>query len=162
MKIRQSPDRSNKRSKLSPETDSDRIITLTQKKVKARLFEKTNLRNKKALNKLKSNDDSPEEKILVTIQVQKPQTPYSLTPKILKKKEKEEWKKVKIYNERIFLRKRNMSLLPQKVHAPVTFLTTRVFQPHYWIFSSLGGYKEMVNAFFRALCKLAFGDDSFL
>ena len=85
MKIRQSPNRSNKRSKLSPETDSDRIITLIQKKVKARLFEKTNLRNKEALNKLKSNDDSPEEKILVKIQVQKPQTPYSLTLKILKK-----------------------------------------------------------------------------
>ena len=63
MKIRQSPNRSNKRSKLSPETDSDRIITLTQKKVKARLFEKTNLRNKEFLNKLKSNDDSLEEKI---------------------------------------------------------------------------------------------------
>ena len=64
MKIRQSPNRSNKRSKLSPETDSDRIIILTQKKVKARLFEKTNLTNNEALNKLKSNDDSPEEKIL--------------------------------------------------------------------------------------------------
>ena len=63
MKIRQSPNRSNKRSKLSPGTDSDRIITLTQSRVKARLFEKTNLRNKEALNKLKSNDDSPEEKI---------------------------------------------------------------------------------------------------
>ena len=63
MKIRQSLNRSNKRSKLSSETDSDRIITLTQNKVKARLFEKTNLRNKEALNKLKSNDDSPEEKI---------------------------------------------------------------------------------------------------
>ena len=30
------------------------------------------------------------KKFLVTIQAQKPQTPYSLTPKILKKKEKEE------------------------------------------------------------------------
>ena len=59
---------------------------MTQNKVKARLFEKTNLRNKEALNKLKSNDDSPEEKILVTIQ--KPQTPYSLTPKILKKRKR--------------------------------------------------------------------------
>ena len=63
VKIRQSPNWSNKRSKLSPETDSDRIITLTQKRVKARLFEKTNLTNKEALNKLKFNDDSPEEKI---------------------------------------------------------------------------------------------------
>ena len=63
MKIRQSPNRSNKRLKLSPETDSGRIITLTQKKVKARLFEKTYLTNKEALNKLKSNDDSPDEKL---------------------------------------------------------------------------------------------------
>ena len=61
---------------------------MTQNKVKARLFEKTNLTNKEALNKLKFNDDSPEEKILVIIQVQKPQTPYSLTPKILIKKRK--------------------------------------------------------------------------
>ena len=64
VKIRQSPNRSNKRSKISPQTDSDRIITLTQRKVKARLFEKTNLTNKEALNKHKFNDDSPEEKIL--------------------------------------------------------------------------------------------------
>ena len=63
MKIRHSPNRSNKRSKLSPGTDSDRIITLTQKKVKARLFQKNYLRNKEALNKLKFNDGSPEEKI---------------------------------------------------------------------------------------------------
>ena len=63
MKIRQSPNRSNKRSKICPGTDSDRIITLTQNKVKARLFEMTNLRNKEALNKLKSNDDSLDEKI---------------------------------------------------------------------------------------------------
>ena len=55
-----------------------------------------------------------------------------------------------------------MSLLPQKVHVPLTFLTTGVFQPHYRIFSSSGGYKEMVTAYFRALCKLEFEDDSFL
>ena len=96
MKIRLSPNRSNKRSKLSPGTDSDRIITLIQKKVKARLFEKTNLRNKEALNKLKSNDDSPLRKnFLVKIQVQKPQTPYSLTPKILKKKKKRNERKLR-------------------------------------------------------------------
>ena len=83
-KSSQSPNRSYKRSKLSPGTDSDRMITLTQNKVKARLFDKINVKNKKAYNKLKFNDDSPEEKFLVTIQVQKPQTPYSLTPKILK------------------------------------------------------------------------------
>ena len=66
-KSSQSPNRSNKRSKLSPGTDSERMITLTQKKVKARLFDKTYVRNKEALNKLKFNDDSPEKKILITI-----------------------------------------------------------------------------------------------
>ena len=39
-------------------------MTLTQKKVKARLFDKTNVRNKEAFNKLEFNHDSPEEKIL--------------------------------------------------------------------------------------------------
>ena len=149
-KSSQSQNRSCKRSKLSPGTNSDRMITLTQKKVKARLFEKINVKNKEAYNKLKFNDDSPEEKLLVTIQVQKPQTPYSLTPKILIKKRKrgkKERKKTKIYNERIFLRKRNMLLLSQKVHVPLTFLITKVFLPHYWIFSSSEGYKEMVTAY---------------
>ena len=96
-KSSQSPNRSYKRSKLSPGTDSDKMITLTQKKVKARLFDKINVKNKEAYNKLKFNDDSPEEKILVTIQVQKPQTPYSLTSKILKK-EKWEGKAIVIKN----------------------------------------------------------------
>ena len=63
-KSSQSPNKSNKRSKLSLGTDSDRMITLTQKKVKARRFHKTNVRNKEALNKLKFNNDSQEEKIL--------------------------------------------------------------------------------------------------
>ena len=61
-KSSQSPNRSYKRSKLSPGTDSDRMITLTQKKVKARLLNKINIKNKEAYNKLKFNDDSPEEK----------------------------------------------------------------------------------------------------
>ena len=90
-KSSQSPNRTNKSSKLSPRTDSDRMITLTQKNVKARLFDKTNVRQKEAYNKHKFNDDSPDEKFLVAIQVQKPQT-----PKILKE-EKEERKKTKIY-----------------------------------------------------------------
>ena len=62
-KSSQSTNRSNKRSKLSPGTDSDRMIILTQKEVKARLFENTNVRNKEALNQLEFNDDSPEKKI---------------------------------------------------------------------------------------------------
>ena len=63
-KSSESPNRSNKRSKLSPGTDSDRMIILTQKEVKVRLFENTNVRNKEALNQLEFNDDSPEEKFL--------------------------------------------------------------------------------------------------
>ena len=62
-KSSESPNRSNKRLKLSPGTDSDRMIFLTQKEVKARLFEKTNVRNKEALNKLKFNDNYLEKKI---------------------------------------------------------------------------------------------------
>ena len=89
-KSSQSPNRSNKRLKLSSGTDSERMITLSQKKVKTRLFEKTNLINKDALNKLKFNDDSPNKKFLVKIQVHKPQKPYSLTPKFLKKKKRKE------------------------------------------------------------------------
>ena len=95
-KSSQSPNRSNKRLKLSSGTDSERMITLSQKKVKTRLFEKTNLINKDALNKLKFNNDSPKKKFLVKIQVHKPQKPYSLTPKFLKKKKRKE---KLIYNE---------------------------------------------------------------
>ena len=88
MKIRQSSNRNNKRSKLSPGTDSDRIITFIQKKVMTRLFEKTNLTNKEGLNKLKSNDDSPEEKIFSKNSGSEASDTNSLTPKILKKRKR--------------------------------------------------------------------------
>ena len=98
-KSSQSPNRSNKRSELSQVSDSDRMITLTQKKEKARLFDKINVKNKDAYNKRKFNDDSSEKKFLVKIQVHKPQTPYSLTPKFLKKKR---GKKTKYTTRRYF------------------------------------------------------------
>ena len=120
------------------------MITLTQKKVKAIRFHKTNVRNKEALNKLKFNDDSPEEKILSNHSGSEASETLFIDTKVSKKS----GKKAKIYNEKIFLRKRKMLLLSQKVYVPLTFLTTRVFLPHYWIFSSLGGYKEMVTAYF--------------
>ena len=145
-KSNQSPNRSNKRSKLRLGTDSDRIVTLIQKKVKVRLFEKTNLRNKEALNKHKFNDDFPEEKILSKNSGSQASDTLLIDTKVSKKR-KEERKKTKIYNEKIFLRKRKMLLLSQKVHVPLTFLTSRVFQPHYWIFSSSVGYKEMITSY---------------
>ena len=99
------------------------MITLTQKKVKARLFEKTNIRNKEALNKLKFNDDSPKEKILCKNSGSQALDNLFIDTKV-SKKEKVERKITKIYNEKIFLRKRKMLLLSQKVHVPLTFLTT--------------------------------------
>ena len=138
-KSSQSPNRSNKRSKLSTGTDSDRMIILTQKEVKARLFEKTNLRNKEALNKLKFNDDSPEENFLSKHSGSEASDTLFIDHKVSKKRKRR--KKIKIYNEKIFLRKRKMLLSSKKVHVPLTFLITTVFLPHYWIFKSSEGYK---------------------
>ena len=144
-KSSQSPNRSYKRSKLSPGTDSDRIFTLTQKKVKARLFDKINVKNKEAYNKLKFNDDSPEEKKFSNHSGSEASDTLFIDTKNSKKRKR--GKKIKIYNERIFLRKQKMLPLSQKVHVPQTFLITRVFLPHYWIFSSSERYKEMVTAY---------------
>ena len=91
-KSSQSPNRSNKRSKLSPGTDSDIMITLTQKKVKSRLFDKINVRNKEAFNKLKFNDDTPEEKILNNHSGSEASDTLFIDTKILKN-EKEEKRK---------------------------------------------------------------------
>ena len=145
-KSSQSPNRTNKRSKISPGTDSDRMIILTQKKVKTRLFEKTNLRNKEALNKLKYNDDSPEEKILSKNSGSQASDALFIDTKV-SKKEKEEIKKIKIYNEKIFLRKRKMlSYLKSACSSDLSYHQS--FQPHYWIFSSSKGYMEMVTAYY--------------
>ena len=142
-KSSQSPNRSNKRSKLSPGTDSDRMIILTQKEVKARLFENTNVRNKEALNQLEFNDDSPEKKFLSNHSCSEASDTLFIDTKVSKKR----GKKTKIYNEKILLRKWKMLLLSQKVHVPLTLLTTRVFLHHYWIFSSSVGYEEMATAY---------------
>ena len=144
-KSSQSPNKSNKRSKLSSGTDSDRMIIMTQKEVKARLFEKTNVRNKEALNKLKFNDDSLDKKFLSNHSCSEASDTLFIDTKVSKKRKR--GKKAKIYNEKIFLRKRKMLLFTQKVHLSLTLLTTRVFLPHYWIFKSSGGYKEMITAY---------------
>ena len=91
-KSSQSPNRSNKRLKLSSGTDSDRIITLTQKRVKARLFEETNFRNKEALNKLKSNDDFPEEKIFSNHSGSEASDTLFIDTKVSKKEKRKERK----------------------------------------------------------------------
>ena len=97
------------------------------------------------MNKLKFNDDSPEEKILSNHLGSEASDTLFIDTKVSKKRKR--GKKTKIYNEKIFLRKRTMLLFSQKVHVPLTFLTTRVFLSHYWIFSSSEGYKEMVTAY---------------
>ena len=87
-KSSQSPNRSNKRSNLSPGTDSDRMIILTQKEVKARLFENTNVRNKEALNKLELNDDFPEKKILSNHSCSEASDTLFIDTKVSKKEER--------------------------------------------------------------------------
>ena len=76
-----------------------------KKKVKAIRFHKTNVRNKEALNKLKFNDDSPEEKILSNHSGSEASETLFIDTKASKKVERN---KTKIYNEKIFLRKRKM------------------------------------------------------
>ena len=154
MKKQSESNRSNKRSKLSPGTDSDRIIILTQKKVKARRFHQTNVKNKEALNNLKFNDDSPEEKNLVTIQVQKLQTPYSLTPKFLKKENHD------IQREVIFEKEKDVTIISESAcssdlsyHQSFSTSLLDIFK--------LGRIQGDSNCLFRALCKLAIGDYSF-
>ena len=162
MKIRQSPDRSNKRLKLSPETDSDRIITLTQKKVKARLFEKTNLRNKKALNKLKSNDDSPEEKNFGNHSGSEASDTLFIDVKNSKQKRKRGMKENQdISREDIFEKAKYVTITSESVcssglsfHQSFSTSLSDLFK--------FGRIPGDGNFYFRALCKLAFGDDSFL
>ena len=132
---------------------TEQMITLTQKKVKAKLLDKTNLRNKEALNKLKFNDDSPEEKFLVKIQVHKPQTSYSLIPKFLKNKKKKE--NQDIQREDIFEKAKDVTIISESACSS-TFLPTRVFQNHYWIISSSGGFKEMVTSYLGHYVNLHF------
>ena len=87
------------------------------------------------------------KKFLVTIQVQKPQTPYSLTPKILKKRGMKE--NQEIQREDIF-EKVKYVIITSESACSSDLSYHQSFQPHYRIFSSSGGYKEMVTAYFRA------------
>ena len=87
-KSSESPNRSNKRSKLSQGTDSDRMIILTQKEVKARLFENTNVRIKESLNKLEFNDDSPEKKFLSNHSCSEASDTLFIDTKVSKKEER--------------------------------------------------------------------------
>ena len=87
-KSSESPNRSNKRSKLSSGTDSDRMIIMTQKEVKARLFEKTNVRNKEALNQLEFNDNSLEKKFLSNHSCSEASDTLFIDTKVSKKEER--------------------------------------------------------------------------
>ena len=161
MKIRQSPNRSNKRSRLSPETDSDRIITLTQKRVKARLFEKTNFRNKEALNKLKSNDDSPEEKIFSNHSGSEASDTLFTDTKNSKKRKRGMKENQVIQREDIFEKAKYVTITSESefssdlsFHQSFSTSLSDLFK--FWRIQGDG------LCLFRALCKLAFGDDSFL
>ena len=115
------------------------------------------------MNKLKFNDDSTEEKILINHWVS---NALFIDTKV-SKKEKEKWKKkeergkkTKICNEKIFLRKRKMQVLSQRVffinlsyHQSFSISLLDLFK--FWRNQRDG------NCLFRAQCKLAFGDDSF-
>ena len=101
------------------------------------------------------------KKFLVTIQAQNPQTPYSLTPKILKKRKRGMKENQDIQREDIFEK------------AKYVIITSESACPSYLSFhqsfstslSDLFKFRRIQgddNCLFRALCKLVFGDDSFL
>ena len=126
-----------------------------------RHFEKTNLRNKEALNKLKSNDDSPEEKIFSKNSGSEASDTIFIDTKNSKKRKRGMKEKWDIQREDIFEKAKYVTITSESACSS-NLSYYRSFQPHYRIFSRSGGYKEMVTAYFRALCKLEFEDDSFL
>ena len=112
------------------------MITLTQKKVKARLFYKTNVRNKESLNKLKFNDDSPDEKILCNNSGSEVSGTLFIDTKVSKKRKRGKKENQDIQREDIFEKAKDVTFISE-VHVPLTFHITRVFLTRYWIFSSL-------------------------
>ena len=157
-KSSQSPNRSNKRSKLSPGTDSDRMITLTQKKVKTKLFEKTNLRNKEALNKLKFNDDSPEEKILSKNSGSQASETLFIDTKVSKKEKRKESQDIQ--REDIFEKAKDVTIISESAcSSDLTYHQS--FSTSLLDLFKLGRIQVDGNCIFMGLCKLAFGDDSF-
>ena len=100
------------------------------------------------------------KKFLVKIQVHKPQTPYSLTLKFLKKKRGKK-ENQNIQREDIFEKAKDVTIISESA-CSTDLSYHQSFSTSLSDLFKLGGYKEMITAYFRALCKLAFGDDSFL
>ena len=132
---------------------------MTQKKVKARLFEKTNLTNKEALNKLKFNYDSSEEKILSKNSSSQASDTLFIDTKVSKKEKRKESQNIQ--REDIFEKAKDVTNIPGS--ACFTDLSYhQSFSTSLSDLFKLGRIQGDGNCLFRALCKLAFEDDSFL
>ena len=159
-KSSQSPNRSYKRSKLSPGTDSDRIITLTQKKVKARLFDKINVKNKEAYNKLKFNDDSQEEKIFSNHSGSEASDTLFIDTENSKKRKRGKKENQDIQREDIFEKAKDVTIISESACSS-DLSYHQSFSTSLLDLFKLGRIQGDGNCLFRAQCKLAFGDDSF-
>ena len=84
-----------------------------------------------------------DKNFLVTIQAQKPQRPYSLTPKFLKigKKENQD-----IQREDIFEKAKNVTIISESACSS-DLSYHQSFSTSLLDHSSLGGYKEMVTTY---------------
>ena len=91
---------------------------------------------------------------LVSIQAQKP---YSLTPKFLNK-EKEE-RKSRLQREDIFEKAKDVTIILESACSS-DLSYHQSFSTSLLDFFKLGRIQGDGNCLFRALCKLAFGDDS--
>ena len=156
-KSSESTNRSNKRSKLSPGTDSDRMIILTQKEVKARLFDKINVRNKEALNQLEFNDDSLEKKFINNRSCSEASDTLFIDTKVSKKKEEI---KPRYTTRRYFWESERCYYYLRKCMFLWPFLPPEFFSLIIGSLKAREGTKRW-SCLFKALCKLAFGDNSF-
>ena len=100
------------------------------------------------------------KKFLVTIQVQKPQTPYSLTPKILKKRKRGKKENQDIHREDIFEKAKYVTIISESANSS-DLSYHQSFSTSLLDLFKLGRIQGDGNCLFRALCKLAFGEDSF-
>ena len=99
---------------------------------------------------------------LVKIQIHKPQTPYLLTPKFLKKKKWKERKKENqdIKREDIFEKAKDVTIISESACSS-DLSYHQSFSTSLLDLFKLGRIQGDGDCLFRALCMLAFGDDSF-
>ena len=99
------------------------------------------------------------KKFLVKIQVHKPQTPYSLTPKFLKKIKRKE-RKPRYTTRRYFEKAKNVTIISESACSS-DLSYHQSFSTSLLDLFKLGRIQGDGNCLFRALCKFAFGDYSF-